>query len=134
MKEGTIYLRDCCVYFYFARVLLDALSVPPLGQVLGDGLGHVGLMLASWALLGALLGIVHVFLSTFGALWRLLVDLGLGCWFIFVRISIFCANFNLFADICLHLERSRLLYENIEKTPEKQWFFNDFAKLEVQTI
>ena len=33
MKEGTIYLRDCCVHFYFARVLLDALSVPPLGQV-----------------------------------------------------------------------------------------------------
>ena len=33
VKEGTIYLRDCCVHFYFARVLLDALSVPPLGQV-----------------------------------------------------------------------------------------------------
>ena len=29
------YLRDCSVHSYFSRVLLDALSVPPLGQVLG---------------------------------------------------------------------------------------------------
>ena len=65
MKEGTIYLRDCCVHFYFARVLLDALSVPPLGQVLGVGLGSVGLVLASWALLGALLGIFDMFLNAF---------------------------------------------------------------------
>ena len=27
------YLRDCSVHSYFSRVLLDALSVPPLGQV-----------------------------------------------------------------------------------------------------
>ena len=27
------YLRDCSVHIYFSRVLLDALSVPPLGQV-----------------------------------------------------------------------------------------------------
>ena len=99
MKEGTIYLRDCCVHFYFARVLLDALSVPPLGQVLGVGLGHVGLVLASWALLGALLGILHVFLSAFGSLWRLLVDLGLDFWFIFAQILIFCVIFRLFAVI-----------------------------------
>ena len=85
MKEGTIYLRDCCVRFYFARVLLDALSVPPLGQVLGVGLGSVGLVLASWALFGALLGILHVFLSAFGVHLRLLVDLGLDFWFIFAR-------------------------------------------------
>ena len=69
------YLRDCSVHIYFSRVLLDALSVPPLGQVWGVGLGHVGLMLASWALLGALLGILNVFLSAFGSLWRFLVDL-----------------------------------------------------------
>ena len=63
MKEGTIYLRDCCVHFYFARVLLDALSVPPLGQVLGVGAvdfgcwfgpcgAHVGFLGASWGALG----------------------------------------------------------------------------------
>ena len=56
MKEGTIYLRDCCVHFYFARVLLDALSVPPLGQVFGCWFGpcraHVGLLGASWGALG----------------------------------------------------------------------------------
>ena len=92
MKEGTIYLRDCCVHFYFARVLLDALSVPPLGQRVG--LGHVGLVLASWALLGALLGILHVFLSAFGPLWRLLVDLGLDFWFIFARILSFLCDFS----------------------------------------
>ena len=51
------------------------------------GLGHVGLMLASWALLGALLGILNVFLSAFGSLWRLLVDLGLD--FSFIRTGIF---------------------------------------------
>ena len=28
------YLRDCSVHSYFSRVLLDALSVPSLGQVL----------------------------------------------------------------------------------------------------
>ena len=27
------HLRDCSVHSYFSRVLLDALSVPPLGQV-----------------------------------------------------------------------------------------------------
>ena len=85
------YLRDCSVHIYFSRVLLDALSVPPLGQVLALGLGHVGLMLVTWALLGALLGILEVLLSAFGSLWRLLVDLGLDFWFIYARISfIFC--------------------------------------------
>ena len=92
MKEGTIYLRDCCVHFYFARVLLHALSVPPLGQVLGVGLSHVGLMLASWVLLGALLGILNVFLSALGFLWRLLFDLGLDFSFIFARIFIFLSD------------------------------------------
>ena len=76
MKEGTIYLRDCFGYFYFARVLLDALSVPPLGQVLGVGLRPVGLMLAFWALLGALLDIFDTFLNAFEFFWCLLVDLG----------------------------------------------------------
>ena len=57
--------------------------------ILGVGLGHVGLMLASWALLGALLGILEVLLSAFGSLWRLLVDLGLDFWFIFVRFYMF---------------------------------------------
>ena len=70
------YLRDCSVHSYFSRVLLDALSVPPLGQVLGVGLGHVGLVLASWALLGALLGIFDTFLNAFESFWCLLVDLG----------------------------------------------------------
>ena len=85
------YLRDCSVHSYFSRVLLDALSVPPLGQVLALGLGHVGLLLVTWALLGALLGILEVLLSAFGSLWRLLVDLGLDFWFICARISfIFC--------------------------------------------
>ena len=83
------YLRDCSVHIYFSRVLLDALSVPPLGQVLALGLGHVGLMLVTWALLGALLGILHVFLSAFGSLWRLLVDLGLDFWFICAGIFIY---------------------------------------------
>ena len=81
------YLRDCSVHIYFSRVLLDALSVPPLGQVLALGLGHVGLMLVTWALLGALLGILEVLLSAFGSLWRLLVDLGLD--FSFIRAGIF---------------------------------------------
>ena len=58
------------------------------------GLGHVGLMLASWALLGALLGILNAFLSAFGPLWRLLVDLGLDFWFIFARIFIFLCDFS----------------------------------------
>ena len=88
------YLRDCSVHSYFSRVLLDALSVPPLGQVFSMGLGHVGLMLASWALLGALLGILNVFLSAFGSLWRLLVDLGLDFWFIFARFFIFVCDFS----------------------------------------
>ena len=81
------YLRDCSVHIYFSRVLLDALSVPPLGQVLALGLGHVGLLLVTWALLGALLGILEVLLSAFGSLWRLLVDLGLD--FSFIRAGIF---------------------------------------------
>ena len=83
------YLRDCSVHSYFSRVLLDALSVPPLGQVLAFGLGHVGLMLATWALLGALLGILEVLLSAFGSLWRLLVDLGLDFSFICAGIFIY---------------------------------------------
>ena len=88
------YLRDCSVHIYFSRVLLDALSVPPLGQVLALGLGHVGLMLVTWALLGALLGILEVLLSAFGSLWRLLVDLGLDFWFIFARFLIFVCDFS----------------------------------------
>ena len=83
------YLRDCSVHIYFSRVLLDALSVPPLGQVLALGLGHVGLLLVTWALLGALLGILEVLLSAFGSLWRLLVDLGLDFSFICVGIFIY---------------------------------------------
>ena len=82
------YLRDCSVRIYFSRVLLDALSVPPLGQVLGVGLGHVGLMLASWALLGALLGILHVFLNAFGLFDTLLVDLGWDFKCIFAQIFV----------------------------------------------
>ena len=62
--------------------------------ILGAGLGHVGLMLASWALLGALLGILNVFLSAFGSLWRLLVNLGLEFWFIFARFLIFLCDFS----------------------------------------
>ena len=88
------YLRDCSVHIYFSRVLLDALSVPPLGQVLALGLGHVGLLLVTWALLGALLGILEVLLSAFGSLWRLLVDLGLDFWFIFARFLIFLCDFS----------------------------------------
>ena len=83
------YLRDCSVHIYFSRVLLDALSVPPLGQVLALGLGYVGLMLVTWALLGALLGILEVLLSAFGSLWRLLVDLGLDFSFICAGIFIY---------------------------------------------
>ena len=67
--------------------------------ILGVGLGHVGLMLASWALLGALLGILNVFLIASGSLWRLLVDLGLDFWFIFARLFIFFVIFRLFVDI-----------------------------------
>ena len=89
------YLRDRSVHSYFSRVLLDALSVPPLGQVLALGLGHVGLLLVTWALLGALLGILEVLLSAFGSLWRLLVDLGLDFWFIFARFFIFLCDFSL---------------------------------------
>ena len=74
--------------------------------ILGVGLGHVGLMLASWALLGAPVGILNVFLSAFGSLWRLLVDLGLDFLFIFFRFFIFCVIFRLFVDIFLHLKRS----------------------------
>ena len=88
------YLRDCSVHIYFSRVLLDALSVLPLGQVLALGLGHVGLMLVTWALLGALLGILEVLLSAFGSLWRLLVDLGLDFLFIFARFYIFLCDFS----------------------------------------
>ena len=42
----------------------------------GVGLGHVGLMLPSWALLGALLGIFDTFLNAFEFFLCLLVDLG----------------------------------------------------------
>ena len=83
------YLRDCSVHSYFSRVLLDALSVPSLGQVLGVGLGHVGLMLVTWALLGALLGILDMLLSAFTFLCRLLVDLGLDFSFICAGIFIY---------------------------------------------
>ena len=88
------YLRDCSVHIYFSRVLLDALSVPPPGQVLALGLGHVGLLLVTWALLGALLGILKVLLSAFGSLWRLLVDLGLDFCFFFARFFIFLCDFS----------------------------------------
>ena len=84
------YLRDCSVHIYFSRVLLDALSVPPLGQVWGRGeapsLGeqtgaadfgawfglcgaHVGNLGASWGALGYFGGDVEriwVFLAPFG--------------------------------------------------------------------
>ena len=56
-------------------------------RILALGLGHVGLLLVTWALLGALLGILEVLLSAFGSLWRLLVDLGLD--FSFIRAGIF---------------------------------------------
>ena len=36
------YLRDCSVHSYFSRVLLDALSVPPLGQVSLAPFGRFG--------------------------------------------------------------------------------------------
>ena len=88
------YLRDCSIHIYFSRVLLDALSVPPLVQVLALGLGHVGLLLVTWALLRTLLGILEVLLSAFGSLWRLLVDLGLDFWFIFARLFIFLCDFS----------------------------------------
>ena len=65
-------------------VTREAWAGTPARWILGVGLGPVGLVLASWALLGALLGILHVFLSAFGALWRLLVDLGLDIWCIFL--------------------------------------------------
>ena len=61
---------------------------------LSVGLGRMGLMLASWALLGALLGILCVFLSALGSLWRLLVDLGLDFWCIFARFYIFLCDFS----------------------------------------
>ena len=63
-------------------------------RILALGLGHVGLMLVTWALLGALLGILEVLLSAFGSLWRLLVDLGLDFWFIFARFFIFLNDFS----------------------------------------
>ena len=62
-------------------------------RILALGLGHVGLMLASWALLGALLGILNVFLIASGSLWRLLVDLGLDFWLICARILIYFLRF-----------------------------------------
>ena len=62
-------------------------------RILALGLGHVGLLLVTWALLGALLGILEVLLSAFGSLWRLLVDLGLDFWFIFARFFIFLCDF-----------------------------------------
>ena len=48
----------------------------PARWILGVGLGPVGLVLASWALLGALLGIFDTFLNAFEFFWCLLVDLG----------------------------------------------------------
>ena len=57
-------------------------------RILALGLGHVVLMLVTWALLGALLGILEVLLSAFGSFWCLLVDLGLDFWFICAGIFI----------------------------------------------
>ena len=48
----------------------------PARWILGVGLCLVGLMLASWALFGALLDIFDTFLNAFEFFWRLLVDLG----------------------------------------------------------
>ena len=104
MKEGTIYLRDCCVHFYFARVLLDALSVPPLGQVLGVGLGPVGLVLASWALLGALLGIFDTFLNAFESFWCLLVELGWDFNVFSLRFSLILRDVSFIRGYCFAFE------------------------------
>ena len=104
MKEGTIYLRDCCVHFYFARVLLDALSVPPLGQVLGVGLGPVGLVLASWALLGALLDIFDTFLNAFEFFWCLLVDLGWDFNVFSLRFSLILRDVSFIRGYCFAFE------------------------------
>ena len=104
MKEGTIYLRDCCVHFYFARVLLDALSVPPLGQVLGVGLGPVGLVLASWALLGALLGIFDMFLNAFESFWCLW-SIGCGIFNAFsLRFSLILRDVSFIRGYCFAFE------------------------------
>ena len=57
-------------------VTREAWGGTPARWILGVGLGPVGLVLASWALLGALLGIFDTFLNAFEFFWCLLVDLG----------------------------------------------------------
>ena len=98
------YLRDCSVHSYFSRVLLDALSVPPLGQVLGVGLGPVGLVLASWALLGALLGIFDTFLNAFECFWCLLVDLGWDFNVFSLRFSLILRDVSFIRGYCFAFE------------------------------
>ena len=98
------YLRDRSVHSYFSRVLLDALSVPPLGQVLGVGLGPVGLMLASWALLGALLGIFDTFLNAFESFWCLWSIWG-GIFNVFsLRFSLILRDVSFIRGYCFAIE------------------------------
>ena len=63
------YLRDCSAHIYFSRVLLDALSVPPLGQVWGRGeaprLGEV----TGAADFGAWFGPCGALVGNLGASW-----------------------------------------------------------------
>ena len=53
--------------------ILFALSVPPLGQVLGVGLGHVGFM---FGLLGASWGALGHFACVFERVWGSLAPFG----------------------------------------------------------
>ena len=70
------YLRDCSVHIYFSRVLLDALSVPPLGQVWGRGeapnLGRV----TGAADFGAWFGPCGALVGNLGASWGALGHFG----------------------------------------------------------
>ena len=73
-RERKTYLRASLVHMLFTRFSIDALSVPPLGQVFGGGV--LGLswppLGLSWALLGrcwALLGRSWAGLGVLEAFW-----------------------------------------------------------------
>ena len=120
------YLRDCSVHIYFSRVLLDALSVPPLGQVFECWFGpcgaHVGFLGASWGALG------H-FECVFERIWVSLAPFGrfgVG-FFVYLRwnFHLFFVICRLFVDIfCISSDRN-----NSSKTSKKPRKNNGFSMI-----
>ena len=64
----------------------------------------MGLMLASWALLGALLGILNKFLNAFEFFWCLLVDLGWDFNVFSLRFSLILRDVSFIRGYCFAFE------------------------------